>query len=358
MPFSAGAVLAFTAAAFFSLKAIFVKLAYIYHVDAVTLLALRMLLCLPVLLISAWWSSRSHAHRMTRQDWIAVIFLGAVGYYLSSLLDFMGLAYITAGLERLILFLYPTIVAIISVFLFKKPIGRTGIIALVLSYIGIGLATIETVNTTGDVHAVVVGSALIFACTITYAIYIAGSGQIVAAGTELFRLVRQSQIELNAQVPEADLPYVRAGMSASVAGERGLTAIGTVRLVTPQVDPQTRLGFARITLPPGSGFRPGNFGNATINVGVAPSVAVPNTAIVFRDGRPGVFTVDAHHIVHFRLVTLGERTATLVGVGGVPAGARVVINGGFLGDGNFVSVAGEPDVEPPAKPAPPKKGKK
>ena len=179
MPFSAGAVLAFTAAAFFSLKAIFVKLAYIYHVDAVTLLALRMLLCLPVLLISAWWSSRSHAHRMTRQDWIAVIFLGAVGYYLSSLLDFMGLAYITAGLERLILFLYPTIVAIISVFLFKKPIGRTGIIALVLSYIGIGLATIETVNTTGDVHAVVVGSALIFACTITYAIYIAGSGQIV-----------------------------------------------------------------------------------------------------------------------------------------------------------------------------------
>jgi drug/metabolite transporter (DMT)-like permease len=179
VPFSAGAILAFTAAAFFSLKAIFVKLAYIYHVDPVTLLALRMLLCLPVLLVSAWWSSRTHAHRMTRKDWFAVIFLGAVGYYLSSLLDFMGLAYITAGLERLILFLYPTIVAIISVFLFKKPIGRTGVIALVLSYVGIGLATIETVHTTGDVHAVIKGGALIFACTITYAIYIAGSGQIV-----------------------------------------------------------------------------------------------------------------------------------------------------------------------------------
>jgi drug/metabolite transporter (DMT)-like permease len=179
LPFSAGAVLAFTAAAFFSLKAIFVKLAYIYHVDAVTLLALRMLLCLPVLLISAWWSSRTHPHRMTRRDWLAVIFLGAVGYYLSSLLDFEGLRFITAGLERLILFLYPTIVAIISVFLFKKPIGRTGVIALVLSYIGIGVATIETVNTTGDVHAVVKGSILIFLCTITYAIYIAGSGQIV-----------------------------------------------------------------------------------------------------------------------------------------------------------------------------------
>jgi drug/metabolite transporter (DMT)-like permease len=179
VPFSAGAVLAFTAAAFFSMKAIFVKLAYIYHVDAVTLLALRMLLCLPVLLISAWWSSRAHPHRMTRQDWIAVILLGFAGYYLSSLLDFMGLAYITAGLERLILFLYPTIVAIISVFVFKKPIGRTGIIALVLSYIGIGVATLETVNTTGDVHAVVKGSILIFLCTITYAFYIAGSGQVV-----------------------------------------------------------------------------------------------------------------------------------------------------------------------------------
>jgi drug/metabolite transporter (DMT)-like permease len=179
VPFSAGAILAFTAAAFFSMKAIFVKLAYIYHVDAVTLLALRMLLCLPVLLISAWWSSRNHPHRMTRQDWLAVVFLGAVGYYLSSLLDFEGLRFITAGLERLILFLYPTIVAVISVFLFKKPIGRTGVVALVLSYVGIGVATIETVHTTGDVHAVVTGGTLIFLCTITYAIYIAGSGQIV-----------------------------------------------------------------------------------------------------------------------------------------------------------------------------------
>jgi drug/metabolite transporter (DMT)-like permease len=179
VPFSAGAILAFTAAAFFSMKAIFVKLAYLYHVDAVTLLALRMLLCLPVLLVAAWWSSRAHAHRMTKRDWAAVVFLGAVGYYLSSLLDFEGLRYITAGLERLILFLYPTIVAVISVFLFKKPIGRTGVIALVLSYIGIAVATVETVNTTGDLHAVVTGSTLIFACTITYAIYIAGSGQIV-----------------------------------------------------------------------------------------------------------------------------------------------------------------------------------
>src|SRR6185369_2071446 len=178
-------ILAFTAAAFFSMKAIFVKLAYIgqtdagLHSDAVTVLALRMLFSLPILLIAAFWSSRKHHHRLTRKDWFAVLFLGFAGYYLSSLLDFMGLAYITAGLERLILFLYPTIVAIISVFVFKKPIGRTGLIALVLSYIGIGVATLETVNTTGDVHAVVKGSVLIFLCTVTYAFYISGSGQVV-----------------------------------------------------------------------------------------------------------------------------------------------------------------------------------
>jgi drug/metabolite transporter (DMT)-like permease len=179
VPFSAGAVLAFTAAAFFSMKAIFVKLAYLYGVDAVTLLALRMLFALPVLLVAAFWSSRKHAHRMTRKDWIAVVFLGFAGYYLSSLLDFMGLAYITAGLERLILFLYPTIVAIISVFLFKKPIGRTGIVALVLSYIGIAIATVHDVEAGGNAHAVLIGGGLIFACTITYAIYLVGSGEVV-----------------------------------------------------------------------------------------------------------------------------------------------------------------------------------
>jgi drug/metabolite transporter (DMT)-like permease len=179
VPFSAGAVLAFSAAAFFSMQAIFVKLAYLYGVDAVTLLALRMLFALPVLLVAAFWSSRRHAHRMTRKDWFAVIFLGFAGYYLSSLLDFMGLAYITAGLERLILFLYPTIVAIISFFLFKKPIGRTGIIALVLSYIGIAIATGHDIESGGNPHAVLIGGSLIFACTITYAIYLVGQGEVV-----------------------------------------------------------------------------------------------------------------------------------------------------------------------------------
>jgi RND family efflux transporter MFP subunit len=180
-------------------------------------------------------------------------------------------------------------------------------------------------------------------------------GQIVAAGSELFRLVRESAIELNAQVPEADLALVRPGMNAAVTGEQGLQTGGTVRIVTPQVDPQTRLGLARISLPNGSGFRPGNFARASINVGIAPSIAVPSTAIIFRDGRPGVFTVDATHHVHFKLVTLGDRSATLVGVQGLPAGVKVVAKGGgFLSEGNFVSVAGEPDPAPRREAAPAK----
>jgi drug/metabolite transporter (DMT)-like permease len=201
-----------------------VKLAYLYGVDAVTLLALRMLFALPVLLAAAFWSSRRHAHRMTRKDWLAVVFLGFAGYYLSSLLDFMGLAYITAGLERLILFLYPTIVAIISFFLFKKPIGRTGIVALVLSYIGIAIATGHDLETSGNAHAVLIGGSLIFACTITYAIYLVGSGEIVgrigatrfaalattvAAASVLIQFVIQNPLQ--ALVTQSWQVYMHAG---------------------------------------------------------------------------------------------------------------------------------------------------
>jgi drug/metabolite transporter (DMT)-like permease len=236
VPFSAGAILAFTAAAFFSMKAIFVKLAYIgqtdagLHSDAVTVLALRMLFSLPILLIAAFWSSRKHHHRLTRKDWVAVLFLGIVGYYLSSLLDFMGLQYITAGLERLILFLYPTIVAMLSVFLFKKPIGRTGIVALVLSYIGIALASVHDVETSGDPRAVLIGGGLIFACTITYAIYLVGQGEVVgrigatrfaalattvAAACVLIQFAIQNPIS---QIVTQPLPvYLHSGLMALVS---------------------------------------------------------------------------------------------------------------------------------------------
>lgn len=182
-------------------------------------------------------------------------------------------------------------------------------------------------------------------------------GQIVAAGTELFRLVRAGQIELNAQVPQSDLPLVRPGQIATVTGEEAAAATGTVRLVTPQVDPQTRLGIARITLPAGSGFRPGNFARASIDVGAQPATVVPSAAIVFREGKAGVYVIDGASKVHFRPVETGLRTGGLVAVEGLAPGQRVAVEGaGFLAEGNLVTVvaptaarAAAPAAAAPAK---------
>ncbi len=229
MPISTGAALAFVAAAAFSLKAIFVKLAYIYHVDAVTLLALRMIFALPMLMAAAWWSSRQAPLRLTRRDWGILFFLGFSGYYLSSLLDFLGLQYITAGLERLILFLYPTIVALISAFLFGKKIGLRGIACLILSYIGIAFAAAHDIDATGDLRSVLIGGSLIFGCTITYAIYIAGSGQVVgrlgatrfaALATMVACLCVVTQFLLTHELAELAQPwqvYAYAGLMATVS---------------------------------------------------------------------------------------------------------------------------------------------
>jgi len=176
---SAGAIVAFLAAVFFSTKAIFVKLTYLYGADAISALALRMIMALPMLMALAWLSTRGGLRPLTRGDWKAVFALGFIGYYLSSLLDFMGLEYITASLERLILFLYPTVVALISWLFLKKPIGGKGIAALVLSYVGIAISVVRELQHTGDASAVLIGGGFVFACTITYAIYIVGSGQMV-----------------------------------------------------------------------------------------------------------------------------------------------------------------------------------
>ena len=165
-------------------------------------------------------------------------------------------------------------------------------------------------------------------------------GQVINVGTELFRLVREDQLEMNAQIPEADLPYVKPGMAATVTGDRG-TTLGRVRIVTPQVDPTTRLGMARITLPITSPFRSGNFGTASIDVGQIPVMAVPQGAVVFRDGKPGLYVIGDQNKVRFVQVTTGEHFAGgLVEIrSGLQPGSRIVTQGGgFLGDGDRVTV--------------------
>ncbi|MEJ2508673.1 MAG: DMT family transporter [Gammaproteobacteria bacterium] len=173
----AGAGLVLIAAIGFSAKAIFVKLAYRYAVDPVTLLALRMLLSLPFFIGAAFWSRRRRAPRLDKRDWSNVLFLGVVGYYLASLFDFLGLQYVTAGLERLVLFLYPTLVVLITLVRFRRPIGRVELLALVLSYGGIGFVFLHDLRVEGT--NVPLGTALVFASALAYATYLVGAGELV-----------------------------------------------------------------------------------------------------------------------------------------------------------------------------------
>lgn len=174
-----GAVLAASAAIGFSAKAILVKLAYVSSVDAVTLLALRMAFSVPFFVAAALWSRRYQAGApLDRRDWFSVLSLGLIGYYLSSLLDFSGLQYISAGLERLILFLYPTMVVILSAVLFKRGIGRREIFALTLSYGGILLVFMHDAGT--PQANLMLGVGLVFASTLTYSMYLVGAGQAIA----------------------------------------------------------------------------------------------------------------------------------------------------------------------------------
>ena len=165
-------------------------------------------------------------------------------------------------------------------------------------------------------------------------------GQIIAAGTELFRMVRDGRLELDAQVPETELSLVRAGQSAIVTSSEAGQTTGSVRIVTPEVNADTRLGVARISLNGASGLRPGMFARAQIDVGAQPQTVVPTAALIYRDNRAGVFVVGADNRVSFQTVTVLNRRDDLTAVEGVPAGTRVVVEGaGFLGDGDRITVA-------------------
>jgi RND family efflux transporter MFP subunit len=177
-------------------------------------------------------------------------------------------------------------------------------------------------------------------------------GQIVEAGTQLFRLVRDGRLELDAQVPEAELALVRPGQGASLTSDQAASTTGTVRIVTPQVDPQTRLGIARIAIPAASDLRPGMYARAEIDVGTQPALAIPSSAVVYREGQPGAYVIGRGDTVSFTRVTPGVRQGDLVAIGsGLAAGQRVVVQGaGFLGEGDRVRVAAAASA-PAARPA-------
>jgi RND family efflux transporter MFP subunit len=169
-------------------------------------------------------------------------------------------------------------------------------------------------------------------------------GQIVASGTELFRIVRQGRLELDAEIPEATLALLRPGLPATVSAEGLPPAVATIRAVAPSVDSRSRLGVAHLALPPDAGFRPGMFAQATISLDRATALLVPQAAIVYRDGKAGVFVLRGERTVRFVEVATGERVGELVEIArGLSLGEQVALKGaGFLEDGDQVTLVREP----------------
>ncbi len=175
-----GCALVLLGAAGFSTKAILIKLAYAAdgQLDAITLLALRMLFALPMFLLAVVWNQKKSSEpALNKKQWAIVIVLGLMGYYIASYLDFLGLQTISAGLERLIIFSYPTFVVLFSAIFYRRALTASVIIALGLSYIGILLVFIESMSLTST--NILLGSAFVLSSAIIFSFFVMGSGVMV-----------------------------------------------------------------------------------------------------------------------------------------------------------------------------------
>lgn len=176
-----GLLLAIFGSIAFSGKAIIVKLAYRYGVDAVTLIMYRMLFALPIFAVMAWWATyRQGGGRkppLTRKDWLGVLGLGFTGYYLASFLDFAGLAYVTASLERLILYLNPTLVLLLGLVMYQRRVAAAQLVGMAISYSGVVLVFGREITLQGVDAAW--GALLVFLSAVSYAIYLVYSGELV-----------------------------------------------------------------------------------------------------------------------------------------------------------------------------------
>lgn len=174
---SVGVMFAIIGVVLFSAKAVMVKLAYVYGVDSVTLLLFRMVFAFPFYLGIALWKKPLQPEKIQRKDYVWLFFFGFLGYYLASLFDFEGLQYLKAGLERIILFIYPTIVVLLSWVFFKKKLSKAQFIAIIITYIGVLITFWDEIGVKGD--AVYWGGFLIFLSALTYASYLVGSGWLI-----------------------------------------------------------------------------------------------------------------------------------------------------------------------------------
>lgn len=174
---SIGILFAILGVILFSAKAVMVKLAYTYGVDHLTLLLFRMLFSFPFYVAIAIYMKPKNNQGINSKDYLRLAFFGFLGYYLASLFDFMGLQYIKAGLERIILFVYPTLVVLLSWCFFKKSPGRNQFLAILVTYLGVLITFWDEIGISGD--AVYWGGFLIFLSAFTYAGYLVGSGWLI-----------------------------------------------------------------------------------------------------------------------------------------------------------------------------------
>lgn len=179
-------LLALIGVIFFSAKAIFVKMAYEYDVDALSLLSLRLLFSLPIYIgVLIGSLNRSRLSAIAKPDLVKVFFLGLLGYYLASYLDFAGLHYVSASLERLILFVYPTMVLLISAVFLKQRASNEQKLAVFITYFGVMMAFYKNTSVNGS--NIYLGAAMIFVSALSYAIFLVGSGSLIPRlGTKLF----------------------------------------------------------------------------------------------------------------------------------------------------------------------------
>ena len=162
----------------FSGKPVLVKAAYVHGIDATTLLALRMLFAAPLFALMALWAGRMR-EKVSRREMAALAGLGFLGYYLGSFLDLAGLQFVSAGFGRLILYLYPTLVLLLSAAFLGQPLRAPQLLSLALSYAGIGLVFAGEVNIAGDAGATATGALLVFCSAVTYAVYLVSGSRLV-----------------------------------------------------------------------------------------------------------------------------------------------------------------------------------
>jgi len=174
---TAGIAFAIAGVVLFSSKAVMVKLAYAYAIDSITLLFFRMLFAVPIYVAIVFRKTNKTKNSVTFKDYLWVVAFGVLGYYLASLFDFIGLNYIKAGLERIILFCYPTLVVLFSWLFFRRKPNRAQLFAIVITYMGIALIFWTEIGVSGA--TVLWGGFLVFLSAVTYALYLVGSGWLI-----------------------------------------------------------------------------------------------------------------------------------------------------------------------------------